>query len=162
MTDVYKREYYTEAYRIILSFGVEYISKIPKNLMTTLENMELTDYSFNYNPNMSFKEQNVKKEAVALLTAVNLQYWASDEEKAQIKAQLNEANQRHEQERNEKYSYENIFKKPEEKTEITKEESAEIQEEAQVTDLQLPKENGIIGLVGRIKAFFRNLFKRSK
>ena len=33
MTDQYRREYYTEAYRIILRFGSEYISKLPESTL---------------------------------------------------------------------------------------------------------------------------------
>ena len=162
MTNAYKREYYTEAYRILLSYREELVSKIPRNLMTILENMALDDYNFNYNPNISFREQNVKKEAVALLTALKLQYFSTEEEKQQIKAKLNEASQRHEQERNEKYSYENLFKKPEEKVEKTEQDVTEIQADTNLTDLQVTKKNGIIRLIGRIKLFFVNIFKGGK
>ena len=61
--------------------------------------MELHDYNFEYDPKVSFKDQNVKKEAVALVASFKLQYWSNEEEKQKLEAQLNEAKQRHAQEK---------------------------------------------------------------
>lgn len=156
MTKTYEKEYYTEVYKIISAYGSEYIQKIPKKLFENIKSNVDEEYDFEYDPEKSFKEQNVKKEAAALIVAIKLQYWCkTDEEKNQIKEKLKNNAVRHEEEKREKYSYENIFKNPK----TIEEQDEEIIEECK--DLQIYKENVIIEITRKIKEFFKNLFKRS-
>ena len=163
MTDVYKREYYTEAYSIIMAYGPEYINKIPQKIWENIKSMILPDYSFHYNPELSFKKQNVKKEAVALLTAFKLQYWSNDEEKERIKGTIRTNKEKHEQEKIEKYSYDKMFQNT--GTAVMhqlEEENATVdtKDETQVTDLQVYQENVILKIIHKIKELIKNIFKR--
>ena len=156
MTKTYEKEYYTEVYKIISAYGNEYIQKIPKKLFENIKSNIDEEYDFEYDPEKSFKEQNVKKEAVTLIVAIKLQYWCNtDEEKSEIKEMLKQNTVRHEKEKREKYSYENMFKN----TKTIEEPTEEIVEECK--DLQIYKENVIIKLTRKIKEFFKNLLKRS-
>ena len=155
MTTTYEKEYYTEAYKIIIAYGNEYIQKIPENLFQNIKSNIDEKYSFEYDPKKSFKEQNVKKEAVALIVAINLQYWCeTNEEKNEIKEKIKQNSIKKEEEKREKYSYENIFKNTK-NIEKTNEET--IQE---CKDLQIYKENVIIKVVEKIKEVLKNIFKR--
>lgn len=161
MTITYEEQYYTEAYKIILSKGEKYIKRIPKIVLDNIKEKVNLEYNFNYNPELSFKEQNIKKEAVALIVALKIQYWCdTEEERKMYKQKLVENQERHEKEKAEKYSYENLFKankKEENKDTVQNIEQINIQEE---TSLQNYKENVIIKIVRKIKECFINIFKR--
>ena len=156
MTQTYEKQYYTEVYKIISAYGNEYIKKIPESLLENIKSNIDEEYDFEYDPEKTFKEQNIKKEAVALIVAIKLQYWCkTEEERNELKKILSQNAIKHEEEKIEKYSYENMFKNTKEVTIPTE----EIVEEC--TDLQIYKENVIIKIARKIKEFFKNILKRS-
>jgi len=158
MTETYRREYYTEVYKIMLAYGSSYIAKIPHKLFEKIKERSIENYDFEFNPQLSFKQQNVKKEAVALLTALEIKYFSSEEEKNEIRKMLKDNKLRIEKEREEKYSYDNLFNNRSTST-VSNDSNEVIEEEKKEENLQIYKENSIIN---KIKAFFRKLFKRSR
>lgn len=105
----------------------------------------------NYNPeykvNQKMTNDVISKEALALIAALNLQYWCEDEkEKVRLKQKYIE-NGKIEQE---KYSYENLFKKDE------KDENSNVEDKQQETEMIEYKEESFIAkLVNKIKIWFR-------
>ena len=105
----------------------------------------------NYNPeykvNQKMTNDVISKEALALIAALNLQYWCEDEnEKVRLKQKYIE-NGKIEQE---KYSYKNLFKKDE------KEEILSVEDKQQETEMiEYKEESFIVKLVNKIKFWFR-------
>lgn len=105
----------------------------------------------NYNPeykvNQKMTNDVISKEALALIAALNLQYWCEDEnEKIRLKQKYIE-NGKIEQE---KYSYENLFKKDE------KDEILTVEDKQQKTEIIEYKEESFIAkLVNKIKVWFK-------
>lgn len=88
------------------------------------------NYHKGINPNISIKEQNLKKETLALIALLNLQYWCKDEkEKERLKQVYANNENKYQEELRKKYNPDNIFKNT--NIEITKEEVAlvEVKEE---------------------------------
>ena len=77
---------YSEVYEFINALGEEYIQKIPKRVFETIKNNRDINYSPNFNANIPLKEGQISHEALALIAALNLEYWCqSEEEKKELK-----------------------------------------------------------------------------
>lgn len=104
----------------------------------------------NYNPeykvNQKMTNDVISKEALALISALNLQYWCEDEnEKIRLKQKYIE-NGKIEQE---KYSYENLFKKDE------KDEILTVEDKQQKTEIiEYKEESFIANILNKIKVWF--------
>ncbi len=139
---------YSEVYEFINSLGNEYKNKLPKKIYLTIQENRDKNYIPKYEVNQHIDSNTFSKEALALISALNLQYWCEDvEEKERLKKVYTE-NQKME---NEKYSYENLFK--------SNKVEEQIQEEQQSDNVQLieyKEENVFRKLINKIK----NIFKR--
>lgn len=143
---------YSEVYEFINSLGNEYKNKLPKKIYLTIQDNRDKNYIPKYEINQSVDNNTFSKEALALISALNLQYWCEDvEEKDRLKKVYTE-NQKLE---NEKYSYENLFKNN--KTE------EQIQEEKQSENVQMieyKEENVFQKVFNKIKEFLYKYKKR--
>lgn len=139
---------YSEVYEFINILGNEYKNKLPKKIYLTIQENRDKNYIPKYDVNQRIDSNTFSKEALALISALNLQYWREDvEEKERLKKVYTE-NQKME---NEKYSYENLFK--------SNKVEEQIQEEQQSDNVQLieyKEENVFRKLINKIK----NIFKR--
>ncbi len=161
MTDTYKLNYYTEVYKIILSYGDFYINKLPKKIFENIKSNINPEYNFEFDPRLSFKEQNVKKEAVALIVALKMQYWCEDEnERKRYKELLLKNQEKHEKEKQEKYSVDNLFNNK--KIEKIEKPIMEQISKEEPLDLQINGKNGIIKLYRKIKEYLLNIFRKEK
>ena len=141
---------YSEVYEFINALGEEYIQKIPKRVFETIKNNRDINYSPNFNANIPLKEGQISHEALALIAALNLEYWCqSEEEKKELK-QIYVNNSKKEEE---KYSYENIFKKEEKIEEVVSENELEVQENLQM--IEYKEESILKRIINKIKEFFR-------
>lgn len=97
---------YSEVYEFINLLGTVYINKIPTKIYNIIKN----NRDMNYMPKLC-KEQKIEKgtlskEALTLISALNLQYWCEPKEKIELKEKYIQNTKLEEQ----KYSYEKLFK----------------------------------------------------
>lgn len=125
-------------------------NKIPQKLRKFFKMEKDKEYIKNINPNIPIKEQNLKKETLALIAMLNLQYWCEDEnEKQRLKAIYAENEIRYQDELREKYNPDNLFKNKQ------KEVKEKIEEIAMIEY----KEDS---LFTKIKEFILNILKNNR
>lgn len=140
---------YSEVYEFINSLGNEYKNKLPKKIYLTIQDNRDKNYIPKYEINQSVDNNTFSKEALALISALNLQYWCEDaEEKERLKKVYTE-NQKLE---NEKYSYENLFKNNK-----TEEQIQEEQQSENVQMIEYKEENIFQKLINKIKNILSHL-----
>lgn len=143
---------YSEVYEFINSLGNEYKNKLPKKIYLTIQDNRDKNYIPKYEVNQSVDGNTFSKEALALISALNLQYWCEDvEEKERLKKVYTE-NQKLE---NEKYSYENLFKNNK-----TEEQIQEDQQSENVQMIEYKEENVFQKVFNKIKEFLYKYKKR--
>ena len=75
-----RRQAYTEIVNFIELLDEYNRNKIPKKLMEFFKVEKDNNYTKVIDPKIPIKEQNLKKETLALIAMLNLQYWCEDEE----------------------------------------------------------------------------------
>ena len=105
------KEIYSELYQILTLLGEEYIEKLPHNLTKLLEEKRDLEYIPQYTVEIPFNQQQVRKETIAVLALIHLNYWCEDEEEKQKLLQmLNKNEQSFQEELREQYNPDEIFK----------------------------------------------------
>ena len=119
---------YTEVIEIISHFSDEEYSRIPKEKIEYYEENRDKNYIFKLDPNVDLSEQNISREANAILVSLYRDYFASETEKQKINTVLNINQQKLEEEKREKYNPEKLFENnKEDNKEEVKEELALIE-----------------------------------
>lgn len=72
---------YKELLEIIKHFPLEEYNKIPKEKIIFYEENMDKNYNFTINPNIDLSEQNISKEAKALIVTLYEDYFATEEQK---------------------------------------------------------------------------------
>ncbi len=81
---------YAEVYSVLSALGGQYIRKIPENILNTIADGRDKQYERKINEDMPLEEQNLSKEAIAMLAAFKLDYWCeNEEEKKALRGILN-------------------------------------------------------------------------
>lgn len=105
------KDAYVEVLGILNLLEDEHKNKIPKRLKEFFENNKNQDYQVNIIPNIPLEEQNLLQETVDILAMLKLNYWcANEEEKKEFMNLLNENEKNYQEELNEKYNLDNLFK----------------------------------------------------
>ncbi len=79
---------FTEVNEIIENMDESYINQISTSFRKMIiENMDLT-YEFTYDSSKSFIDQEISDEAKAIMAIIYMEYWATEEEKANIRKQI--------------------------------------------------------------------------
>ncbi len=146
--NVKTQEIYSEVYSILNLLGDNYVSRLPISLLNIIKETKLDTYNPQYEATISLEKQNIKRETIALIALLHLNYWCdSDEEKEQLRLLFKNNEERYQAEIREKYNPDNIFKKnnlEQVAEEIIENETAMIQY----------KESIFKKLINRIKAIF--------
>lgn len=148
MNDLFKKAC-TEVLEIISYFPEEEYSKIPNEEIEFLKANMDTNYKYRINPSIDLSEQEISKEANAILVTLFRDYFANDKQKETLKKLLNQNQQILEKQRAEKYVATDIFKNKN----IT---NPTITEKKQETSMVEYKEN----FFDRFVNFIKKLFKR--
>ena len=69
---------YSEVYEFINTLGDEYKSKLPKKIYLTIQDNRDKNYVPRYDKNQNVDNNTFSKESIALISALNLQYWCND------------------------------------------------------------------------------------
>lgn len=142
------RQAYTEIDNFIELLDEYNKNKIPKKLREYFKKEKDREYIKIINPNQPIKEQNLKRETLALIAMLNLQYWCEDENEKQKLISIYAENERkYQNELKEKYNPNNLFKNKHKILKYTVEETAMVEY----------KENS---LLIKIKRFIINFLKK--
>lgn len=106
----YKKAF-KEVYEILKYVSNEDLRKIPSEILITIkENMQL-NYEYKIDNINNFQNQEISEIAKAILSIIYRDYWATEEEKYEIKIKENREKNEIEKEKREKYNPNDIFKK---------------------------------------------------
>lgn len=150
----------TDTYRITLcdidlilkELDEETKNKIPAKMRSFIHENKSQNYISNIDTKIPLENQKLRKETKAFLAMLYLNYWCvTQEEKEEFKAQLNQNEIDYQKELQEKYSVENLFKKP--KEEVV--ENTEINEDVEETAMVEYKESIFRKILNKIFSFFR-------
>ena len=104
------KEIYSEVYQVLNLLGNEYIEKLPISLINMIKEKRETNYNPVYTDDVPLNEQNIKKETMAIIALLYLNYWCEDDnEKLEVKNILKENENRFQEKLREKYDPDNIF-----------------------------------------------------
>lgn len=141
------KEIYSELYQILTLLGEEYIEKLPHNLPKLLEEKRDLEYIPQYTGKIPFNQQQVRKETLAILALIHLNYWCEDdEEKQKLLQMLNKNEQSFQEELREQYNPDEIFK--------DRKRTGILQEQENMA-LVLIKENWCKKMIKKIKDIFK-------
>ena len=106
------KEIYSEVYQVLNLLGNEYIDKLPNSLLNMLKEKRNINYNPQYIEDIPLNKQNIRKETLAIIALLHLNYWCDNEkEKLELKQILKNNEDRYQQELRNKYNPEDIFKK---------------------------------------------------
>ena len=151
MERVYE-EAFTEVDEVLKLMPIDLLSKIPAHFRQTISENKAKNY--NVIIQEPLEEQKLKKETIVILGLIYRDFLASPEEREQLQLQDDKELKRIEQEMQEQYDMENIFKK---RKKSKREKNLEDNESS--TDLTLYKEPSFL------KKFFdliKGIFKKNK
>ena len=102
---------YKEVIEILKYVPEENVNKIPKEMLEMfIKNMD-NDYSFSIDFEKDFSEQNLLEETKAILANIYKDYWITNEQRKIIEENENKERLKIEEEKQRKYSSDNIFEK---------------------------------------------------
>lgn len=118
-----KEEYakaYTELLEILKHISKESLNKIPKEKLDMYNKNKDKNYTYKYDEQLEFEEQNILQLTRILIANLYIEYWAEEDEKNEIKQRDRKELEQIEKEKREKYNPDNLFnnKKSIEKEEI--------------------------------------------
>ena len=154
MTNTYARAY-TEVIEILSHFSKEEYNKIPEEKISFYKNHMDKDYIYSINPKIDLSEQNISKEANAILVSLFRDYFATEKQRQTLNNLLNQNQEKLEQEKAKNYNPNNIFK---DKKNYSMEETEEDLKTANHETSKLlikHKENIFVRIVNKIKNIFR-------
>lgn len=117
MSNAYSKAY-VEVLEIISHFSEEDFKKIPKSEIDFYNENKDNEYEFKINPNIDLNEQNISREANAILVAMYRDYFATENQKQILEKLLKQNEQKEEEKKREKYNPDDIFKKDKEDSKI--------------------------------------------
>lgn len=104
----YKRAF-KEVYEILKYVSNEDLKKIPSEILITIkENMQL-DYEYKINNISDFQNQEISEISKAILSVIYRDYWATEEERKEIKEKESFERNKIEEEKRKKYNPDAIF-----------------------------------------------------
>ena len=102
---------YTQILEIIKYLPKEEYQMIPKSEIEFFENNKDVNYSFYFNPAISFKEQDISRETYSLIVLLFINFFASDIQKQKIDNILIKNEEKYQEELRKKYNPDDIFRK---------------------------------------------------
>jgi len=140
---------YSEVYSFINALGLEYKEKIPNRIYEVIKEQRDKECVVTLHKDQEITQGMLSHEALALIAALNLQYWCTDNEEKQ---RLKQAYMLNTEKENEKYSYDNMF------SHKGKSEDEEVENNLKENMQLIEYKEGIFK---RIFKLIRRIFKRS-
>lgn len=101
---------YTEVLEIIKYFPEDELNKISQEKIDYYKKNMDKDYKFEINPKIDLAEQNISKEASAIIISLFRDYFATEKQKQQLEILIKKEEEKNEKRKEEKYSPNDIFK----------------------------------------------------
>ena len=139
---------YTEVYQILNLLGDKYTKKVPKKIIKLIEENQNTDYKMNIKKDSKIEEIQLSRNALIIISILNLKYWATPEEKERLQKIYN---------KNELDYQEEINKFKQDDWLISKKDKNKVDN---YQETSLIKQD--TSLIAKIKRFFRNLIQKRK
>ena len=111
---------YTEVLEIISYLSPEEYAKIPSEKIKYYEENKDKEYIFKIDPDIDLEEQNISRQANAIIVSLYRDYFATEEQKEKIEQILRENQNKLEEERREKYNPDDLFKNKNQEVVINK------------------------------------------
>lgn len=108
MIDYSKR--LVEVYIVLNHLKRSDYEKIPKSLIDLINENKDDEYIWNYDESKDLKNQDINRDALAILSYINMKYLLNDEQKKFIQKIHNENQQEIENKKGEKYNPNDVFK----------------------------------------------------
>lgn len=131
---------YSEVYSFINALGDNYINKIPKFIYDTLNKERDINYNPTYEANKNISNKEISYEGLALISAISLQYFCDNQlEKDEFKRiYINNTKLK-----DEKFSYDNLFKRS-------------VKNESITSDALVKYKEGVLTkFINKIRSFFK-------
>lgn len=140
-----RKNAYAEVYTILQELDKEEYSKIPPEVIETIEANRNEDYEYELDDELELKYQPMLPETKAILFNLFRDYLASPEQKAKIIRMQNEARQKNELKKQQMYNIDVFANKQKEDT---------VQPKSETTQIVKYKENIFKRILNKIKRFF--------
>ena len=101
---------YAEVLEVLNHMVEEDYNKVPKIMIEMFKANSNKEYQFTYDDEKEFEEQNLSKRAKLILAILFRDYWATPTQKEKIIAKQKHDRAKIEEEKKEKYNYDNLFK----------------------------------------------------
>lgn len=145
MIDVKLSKSITEVLEILGYMDKTYAEKLPKKFVKFLQDNQDTSYIPKFDYTKKLQDCVMHKETKALLGIMYLKYWSSEEQKKEYLQVLENNQKKYQEEINEKYNPDNLFK--------NKEKSVEkLEENTQMIEY---KESVFRRIINKIKLFLK-------
>lgn len=99
----------TEVYEILKHLSSESFNKIPSNVINLIKENKDENYIFKYDVSKSLQEQNISRDAVAVLSYINMEYLLNDRQRKFIENLHKQNEDDLEQQKREKYNSNTLF-----------------------------------------------------
>ena len=110
-SDIQTKQTYAELDEFLELLYEKTRNEVPTKLRDFFKKEKDNNYHKGINPDIPIKEQNLKKETLALIALLNLQYWCKDEkEKERLKQVYTSNENKYQEELRERYNPDKIFK----------------------------------------------------
>ena len=140
-----RKNAYTEVYTILQELNEEEYSKIPPEVIETIEANKNEEYEYGLDDELELKDQPMLPETKAILFNLFRDYLASPEQKAKIIRMQNEARQKNELKKQQMYNSDIFANKPKENLTENNNETMQIVEY---------EESFFKKILNKIKSFF--------
>lgn len=148
MVSLTKKEYSiacTEVLTILKYISKDNYEKIPKEVIEVLEKTKDTTYYYSIDFSKGFDQQNITETSKAILANFYRDYWATEEERKDIIQKEQYERNKIEEEKNIKYSTDNIFK------DKYIQEKKEIEQENRLVKYKEDRKNIFIKIINYLK-----------
>lgn len=133
---------YTEVLEILNHIPEEEYNVIPKNEIEFYKSNCDKNYNYVYDESLDIKDQNISREANAVIVSIYMNYFANDRQKSVINEILKQNTIKNENEKREMYNPDNIFK--------------ETQSQNLPIEINTEKENFFKKIFNKLKSLFTN------
>lgn len=116
---------YSEILEILKYIPIEDYNRIPKEKIEIFETYASKEYTFEYDPNKTLKEQNVSNITKEIIILLFRDCWATEVQRNKIIAKQNYDRMKLEEKKKEKYNLDNILNKNQVINKITEKHSIE-------------------------------------
>lgn len=110
---------YSEVLEILKHIPLQDYNKIPEDKIKIFKENAKKDYEFEYNPNISLKEQNVSKRGRAIIAILFRDYWSTDIQRGKIINKQKKDRLELEEAKKQKYNSDVLFTNKDTKTSIS-------------------------------------------